>query len=101
MADHDFPAAGDEPLSRRAPEIALTSIDRDAARCRSCKARVFWAVTKKNGRPIALNANAHAVARPLVGAGWVISADHVHFATCPHAAQHRMDRRTAPSERID
>lgn len=99
--DHDFPGPDDERPARKAYDVLLTSIDPTAARCRSCKARVFWARTKKNGRAIMLNDNAHRVARPLAGAGFAVSSDHVHFATCPNAAAHRRDRRTAPSERID
>ena len=100
--DHDFPNAGDETPAPRGRDIMLTSIEFDRpAKCRSCNARVFWAKTQKNGRPILLNSNARQVARQLAGIGWSISSDHVHFATCPHSAQHRRDRRTAPSERID
>jgi len=92
----------DEIPKRHGPEIMLRTIDWDRpAKCRSCGARIWWARTQKNGKLIPLNGNARLVARPLAGAGFAISSDHVHFSTCPHAKEHRRDSRTAPSERID
>ena len=102
IPDHDFPGPDDERPARKAHEILLTSIDTTPARCRSCQARVVWARTQKNGKPVLLDVNARRVARPLAGGvGFAISSEYVHFATCPNAAQHRRDGRTAPSERID
>lgn len=101
--DHDFLGPDDERPARRAHEIFLRSVDwNQPTKCRSCGAHVYWATTQKNGRPILLNGNARRVVRPTVGGtGLVISSDHVHFATCPHSAEHRRNVRTAPSERID
>lgn len=92
----------DEIPAPRGRDIMLASIDFDRpTKCRSCNERVFWARTQKNRKAILLNGNARLVVRSLAGAGFAISSDHVHFATCPHAAAHRRDSRTAPSERID
>lgn len=84
------------------PEIALLSIDwTRPAKCRSCGAPCFWGTTQKNRRPILLNGNAREVAKPLAGAGYTIANVHVHFASCPHAAEHRRNMRNPPSTRID
>lgn len=75
----------------------------DPVPCSSCGAPMIWAVTAKNGKPIPLDASpvphgnveledGRAIyVRPnspnLFGVPRFVS----HFATCPHARQHRKD----------
>lgn len=68
------------------------------AACRSCGAPIVWAKTAA-GKAMPLDAASVLVMVPRAPTG---TADEVvvdavrghlsHFATCPHAAQHRKDR---------
>lgn len=81
--------------------ILLQSIDATATTCRSCGARIRWGITQKGKKmPIDVLVGGHTVTKLSTG-GYQVSSDHVHWATCPHAREHRRNARTAPSERID
>lgn len=85
--------------------ILLQRIDATATSCRSCGARIRWAVTAA-GKRIPLNDDAKSqlsTARRALpdGVFLEVANDHVHFVTCPNAKAHRRERTTHPSERID
>jgi hypothetical protein len=62
-------------------------------KCRSCGAEIVWHVTAKNRRPIPMNPD-YTVTRAEREAGEQTAqlVGTSHFATCPHAAEHRRSR---------
>jgi len=66
------------------------------ARCRSCRVPIEW-VRTTSGKRIPLDIGEHPGGNIVLvdGVAHYVSADHdtprrrTHFATCPHAADHR------------
>ena len=88
-----------EASRQPARTILLRSIEGGAAgQCRSCRKLIRWGTTQA-GKKMPIDAGAPLKRVP--GVGIEVSTDHVHWATCPNAKQHRREQRTAPSERID
>lgn len=86
---------------RPAHSIMLRSVEWSSTTCKSCGARIRWAVTQAGKKmPVDVRMGGDAIKRLATG-GYEVSSDHVHWATCPHAREHRRNSRTAPSERID
>lgn len=69
--------------------------------CGTCGANIFWAQTE-NGKPMPIDAepvaNGNIIIRPALIAHYLAKAEQPpadvlryvsHFATCPHAKQHR------------
>jgi hypothetical protein len=70
--------------------IQVRTVENKIARCKSCQARIVWAVTVA-GKRIPLDEGAEVAGT----IGDVVTVRAVpHFATCPQAAQHRKRRGT-------
>lgn len=82
-----------------ASRIGLLSIEERTTTCRYCGARIRWARTVANRKPIALDE--HVMQQREEDGTWSVSTDHVHWATCKQATVARRDRATRPSESID
>jgi hypothetical protein len=79
--------------------IELLSVQGTLATCRSCGASVRWAKTAA-GKHLLINSGAEPL--PRASGGYLLSTDHVHWATCPNSGAYRRHvKDAAPSERID
>ncbi len=59
---------------------------KEATRCRSCNAPMFWIKSATTGKNIPCDVE---VIRVVTEAGDVVSGYASHFSSCPNAAQHR------------
>jgi len=105
------PAAGEEEPRPNSPEdVGYLPPERVAAlarpptaKCRSCKAPVYWAVTGTGGAMpvnvepspdgnLSLRWNGRRILAVYVDANFAGPRRKSHFASCPNAAEHRRRR---------
>jgi len=60
--------------------------------CRSCGAEIEWIVMERTGKKMPINRKLEVVVvKNGDGTGRCVSGYLSHFATCPHAGEHRKD----------